>query len=151
MKKKIVLGFFMVLLFSGYAFGGGTAFDAEVDSILDQQPHLASFVRSQLEFCKASWYPGIRHAGNYSLGGKRLGPYERRVRTKGSGGNFDVVLTVNTSYQGYDAKGKAVEVNQATRVDEKLASIDLRYEPCKEEWCKAPQQGAAGDAKHQRP
>ncbi|MGA2954846.1 MAG: hypothetical protein ABSF48_03900 [Thermodesulfobacteriota bacterium] len=110
MKKKIVLGSFMVLLFSGYAFGGGTFFDAEVDSILDQQPHLASFVRSQLEFCKASWYAGIRLAGNYSLGGKRLGPYERRVRTKGSGGNFDFVLTVNTSYQGYDAKGKTVEV-----------------------------------------
>ncbi len=151
MNKKIVLGSFMVLLFSGYAFGGGTVFDAEVDSILDQQPQLANFVRSELEFCHASWYAVIRLAGNYPLGGKRLGPYERRIRPKGSKGNFDFILTINTSYKGYNDVGKEVDVTEATKIDEKLTSIDLRYDPCKEDWCKAPRQGAPGGANQRRP
>ena len=151
MNKKIVLSPFIALLFSVYAFGGGTVFDAEVDSVLDQQPQLASFVRSEMEFCGAPWYAEIRLAGSYPLGGKRLGPYERRIRPKGSKSNFDFVLTINTSYRGYNTEGKEVDVTEATKIDEKLTSIDLRYDPCKEDWCKAPQKGAPGDAKQRRP
>ena len=148
MNKQIFFVVFLVgFLPSVYAFGGGTTSDEEVDVILDQQPDIARFVRSQLEFCRASWYAEIRLAWNYPLGGKRLGPYHRRCRPKGSSGNFDFILTVNTAYKGFDASGKETDVIYAIKIDEKLVSIDLRYNACKEDWCKAPQQGAPADPK----
>ncbi len=52
-------------------------------------------------------------------------------------GNFDFILTVNTTYKGYDANGKEVDVIRATKIDQKLTSIELRYDPCKEDWCKS--------------
>jgi hypothetical protein len=139
MNKMIFFCFLTFFFSSVCAFGGGTVFDAEVESILDQQPHLAGFVRSEMEFCRASWYAEIRLAGNYPPGGKRLGPYERRCRPKGTKSNFDFVLTINTSYKGYNAEGKEVDVIKAIKIDERLTSINLRYDPCKEDWCKAPQ------------
>ncbi len=140
MKFKPYIFFVAAFLCAAAAFAGGTAIDSEVDAILDQEPELADFIRSGLEYCQASWYAAVRIAGNYPLGGKRLGPYERRVRPKGSKSNFDFVLTINTSYAGYDSDGKKVDVIKATTVDERMTSINLRYELCVENWCKASQQ-----------
>ncbi|MGE5843106.1 MAG: hypothetical protein ACM335_12540 [Deltaproteobacteria bacterium] len=145
MSKKIILGVIAILFQSVSVFSGGTVFDEEIDTILDQQPEIARFVRSTLDFCKASWFAEIRLAGNYPLGGMRLGPYTRRCRATGSKGNFDFVLTLNTSYKGFDAHGRQVDVIEAVKIDEELVSIDLRYDACKEDWCKARQQSAPPD------
>ena len=76
-----------------------------------------------------------------------MGPYERRCRPKGSKENFDFILTVNTSYKGFNADGKEVDVMQAIKIDEKMISIDLRYDICAEDWCKAPQHTNIADPK----
>ena len=123
MNKKIFLSSLIALVFPVYAFGGGTVIDAEVDSVLDQQPQLAGFVRSEMEFCGAPWYAEIRLAGSYPSGGKRLGPYERRIRPKGSKNNFDFVLTINTSYRGYNAEGKEVDARRGMLIGPEMKSM----------------------------
>lgn len=147
MVQKTLFWFGLFSCISTCAFGGGTVFDGEVTAILEQQPQLAGFVRTELEFCKASWFAATRLAGNYPLGGKRLGPYERRIRPKGSENNFDFVLTVNTFYTGLNDKGMEVDIIEATRIDEKISSIEIRFDECKEDWCKAsPPLAPAGPA-----
>lgn len=139
MKRKLHTFLVIAFLSSTTAFGGGSAIESDVDAILDQQPVLAKFIRSEMEFCHASWYAEIRLANNYPLGGMRLGPYERRARRRGSKGNFDLVLTVNTSIEGYDSDGNEADVTQAAKIVERMTSIDIRYDPCIDDWCKASQ------------
>lgn len=138
MKRTLIFIFLAIFLYSPLAFAGGTVSDEELDLIIGQQPELAKFIRTTLEFCKASWYAEVRLSGNYPLGGTRLGPFTRRCRPKDWNGNFDFILTVNTTYKGYDANGKEVDVKQAIKIDQKLTSIELRYAACEEDWCKTP-------------
>jgi len=144
MNKRTV-SFLTVLICAASAFGGGTVFDEEVETILNQRPELSNLVHSQFDFCNASWFADLRIGNIYPLGGRRLGPYQRRVRPKGSKGNFDLILTVNTYSKGLDDSGNEVDVTKATKIDEQLISIDLKYDACKEDWCKAPQPSHAAD------
>jgi len=57
---------------------------------------------------------------------------------KGNETNYDLVLSVNTSYKLFDAEGKDADISKATRVDEKFGSIELEFDKCLEDWCKAP-------------
>jgi len=139
MPMKIIHHFFFLtfLLSPAISFGGGSVTWNEVKSVLDQRPEIARVVYSTLD-CFHSGYTPNRIGGMFPLGGKRLGPYGFRCRVKGNETNYDLVLSVNTSYKLLDAEGKDADISIATRVDEKFRSIELKFDKCLEDWCKAP-------------
>ena len=61
----------------------------------------------------------------FPLGGTRLGPYQIQCRLKGTKTDYDLLLIVNTTYKMYDDTSKEVDIDKATRVNEKFVSIQI--------------------------
>jgi hypothetical protein len=116
---------FLVFLVPSVAHSGGSVSWDEVKVILDQEPQIAKIVYSSLDF-KTSGYTDYRIGGMFPLGGKRLGPYQMPCRLKGATTGYNLLLIVNTEYTMYDDTGKEVDIDKATKVDERFESIQIR-------------------------
>jgi hypothetical protein len=127
MKNIIILQitFVLSLLVPSVSNGGGSVSWEEIKEVINQDPEIAKFVYSSLD-CKSSGYTDYRIGGMFPLGGRRLGPYEIRCRNKGSKTDYDLLLIVNTKYKMYDNGGNEVDIDKATRIDEKFVSIQLQ-------------------------
>lgn len=119
------------------SFAGGSVDRDEVMAVLQSQPELFAFISSTLE-CYRGGRAEVRVGWMYPLAGKRLGPYVLWCRPKGTKDNYDFEVRVNTFFTFFNDDGKEVDVSQATRVTEKATSIELIYDACKQDWCKAP-------------
>jgi hypothetical protein len=123
MKYRLIVLFLMFLVPSIAHAGGSVSWD-EVRVILNQEPQIANIVYSTLD-CKSSGYTEYRIGGMYPLGGKRLGPYQVPCRLRGTTTDYNLLLIVNTKYTMYDDTGKEVDVDKATKIDERFVSIQI--------------------------
>jgi hypothetical protein len=123
MKYRLIVSF-LAFLVPSIAHAGGSVSWGEVMVILDQEPQIANIVYSTLD-CASSGWTESRIGGMFPLGGMRLGPYQVPCRLKGSTTDYSLLLIVNTKYTMYDDTGKEVNVDKATKVDERFESIQI--------------------------
>ncbi len=107
--------------------GGSVDFDV-VDRLLRSQTVTHQWFSSTLEFPETA-DAGIRFGNHFThLGGARMGPYTFRAKTKAptKPGEIDVLVCTNAEF--HDTSGKKIKANieQAVRIEEKLAAILLR-------------------------
>lgn len=120
----------MVLAFmacTGIAEADGSIGFEEVDAVLRQRPELRTYLVDTL--CISNSGLASRVAGEYPMGGSRLGPYELDAKPKGQAGPYVFRLIVNTSQTFFDKNGKEADVTEAVRVKEILSSIELSELP----------------------
>lgn len=95
----------------------------DANRFLQQQPTLRSYLLKTL--CISSTGMAVRIAGDYPMGGARIGPYKFDAKPKGQPGPYTMQLVVNTTQYFYDKHGKDVDVVKAVRVKEVFWSVEL--------------------------
>ncbi len=105
--------------------GGSFAWD-DLQPILNQQPVLAKWLTSGLEFAETGDAMRIGQNVNPRFGGRRTGPYVILAKPKGAPGPFTLEVTVETELICRNAAGKAVDLSEATDIQEKFASVTVR-------------------------
>ena len=113
-----------VLLAPATASAGGSVLWGEMTPLLAATPELEKVVQRSLD-CDEVGDAELRLAGQYPLGGRRLGPYRFFCRVKGERGAASLTLTIRTSWRGYDKSGRPADVARAVRIDERAEGIEL--------------------------
>jgi hypothetical protein len=132
MRKRVCwLGMaVLVASLNSAAWAGGSFAFEDLQPIVNQQPVLAKWLTGGLEFAETGDAIRIGQNVNERFGGRRVGPYVILAKPKGASGPFTLEVTVETELICQNAAGKAVDVSQATDIQEKFSSVTVR--PCKE-------------------
>lgn len=128
--RKIVFGLALALLFSypGSAVraGGSFSFEQDLLPLLKQQPVMAQWLTSSLDFDETGDAIRIGQNVNPRFGGLRVGPYTILARPKGAAGLFTFEVTVETELICLDKTRKPVDVSEAVTIKEKFASVTVK-------------------------
>ena len=122
MKLKLIF-VLMMLGWIEFARADGSIMFIDADRFLKQQPALRSYLLKTL--CISSTGLAVRVAGNYPMGGARIGPYKLMAKPKGQLGPYTMMLHVNTVQYFYDKQGKDADVTEAVRIKEILDSVEI--------------------------
>lgn len=105
---------------------GSIEYEDDVDPILKQAPALRKFILNTL--CISHSGMAVRIAGEYPMGGRRIGPYELYAKPKGVVGAYTMKIVINTSQLFFNKAKKSISINdidQATRMRESLLSVEI--------------------------
>lgn len=107
--------------------GGSVDFDV-VDRLLRSQPVTHQWLSSTLEFPEIA-DAEIRFGNHFThLGGARMGPYTFRAKTKATAtpGEIDVLVCTSAEFHGKSGKKMKDNIEQAVRIEERLAAVLVR-------------------------
>jgi hypothetical protein len=105
--------------------GGSCDFEEDVKPILMQEPALADYLLSTLDFYRTASAVRIGGIVNQELGGKRIGPYTIDARPRGLKGPYIFLVTINTERLFFDKDHKKTDLQAASTVEEKLTSVEI--------------------------
>jgi hypothetical protein len=131
MIRTRVIASLAALLLSAHARADGSVTFDQADEFLKQAPELRAFLMATLCISENGLAP--RLAGEYPLGGLRIGPYEFAARAKNDPAGPWLTLSVVTrqALLGKDGKplpredGKAEPWDRAYRIRETFRSVEL--------------------------
>jgi hypothetical protein len=116
----------LVSLPGSAAWAGGSFAFEDLQPILNQQPVLAKWLTSGLEFDQTGDAIRIGQNVNPRFGGRRIGPYVILAKPTGTSGPFTLEVTVETELMCRNAAGKDVDVSEAQTIQEKFSSVTVR-------------------------
>jgi len=120
-------------LASSHALAEGSVSFEEADKFLKEAKDIRDHLFATL--CISAGGSGARLAGEYPLGGMRIGPYEFEARPKGADVSKTFTLKINTYKFAYDRDDRPItadwvsRLNEVYRIEEKFTSVSI--EPLK--------------------
>lgn len=127
--KHFLIGTLVSLILNVTAFAGGTLSFDEIKPLINQQPEVAKFLFSTLDFDDTAYAEAIvGNEINKKLGGTRIGPYYVNAKPKGSKGPFIFQIVIQTDPVFTDIRGRKLDddhIGQAVKVSETLTHIEI--------------------------
>ena len=125
MKKLILIA--LITFSFPLALVAGGSFDLEKDliPILNQKPDLKKTIFDSFDL---HWTGGAGRIGlrvNERLGGKRIGPYYLKAKSKGSKSDFNLTIVFHTKVIFKDKNGKETSLPKAYTVEEIFYSFEV--------------------------
>ncbi|MGI8655040.1 MAG: hypothetical protein ACR2LC_07460 [Pyrinomonadaceae bacterium] len=124
--KQAFLAFCFILFFSQPLFADGSFQLQDLKPILNQNPVLANYLFSTLDFAAGGVASRIGDAVNDRLGGKRVSPYRVLAKPKGTKGAYIFEVVVYTDKIFLDEKSNVTTLEKAFSVIEKFQYIEIR-------------------------
>ncbi len=124
--KQASLAFWLILSLSLPLFADGSFSLQDLKPVLNQNPVLANYLLSTLDFADGGIASRIGDAVNERLGGKRVSPYRILAKPKGTKGAYIFEVVVYTDIVFSDEKGNVTTLEKAYSVAEKLTYIEIR-------------------------
>ena len=123
---RTVIAALGVLLALPVNAGGSFDVAIEFEPIRKQIPDLWQALSNSLELQQSGWASRIGENVNPALGGARLGPYCLLAKPKGSTGPYTLEICFNTDYLWFDARGNESSLTEASRVEERFVSVEIK-------------------------
>jgi hypothetical protein len=98
----------------------------ELKPVTDQVPDLWRFVSRTLDMQESGMANRVGSNVNLHLGGKRVGPYCFLAKPKATPGPYTLEICFNTEHTWYDSRDRETTLDQASRVQERFVSIDIK-------------------------
>jgi len=120
--------FFTLVLFlnSLLAFADGSfLFKSDLLPILQSEKILGEHFLSSYDFSESGSASRLGNMVNPNLAGARVGPYCISGKLKGSEGQFNLKITIDTNVIYFDSNGKVSTIEKATKITETFKSFTV--------------------------